>query len=736
MVQIAKLTADLFANTSRFEQGMRRAQGTLGRFGSYTNSTMARSSRSFDSFGSKVSVADRSVAAITSRIAVLGATVASALSVQKIVQYSDTWKQLEGRLKIVTGDSTELAAAQERLFKIAQDTRQPLESVTNLYTRLNLALGENKRAQYDVAGISETIAKALAVTGEGAAQAQSAILQFSQAVQSDFKGSAQEINSLLDSAPRLAQALQKSFGDGSKSLKQLAKDGELSTEKVLRALEPLAAQAQEISGEFENIQLTVGQALTQLDNAFLRFIGQSDLAASGTSSLAAAISTLASNFGVLATSVSAIALVFTGRLIGALVASATAFVSNQLAMAAAARQAALTSAAYLGLASAATSAAGATTLLTRALAFFGGPVGVGITAVGAAMLLLANNTDEAFESQQRMNKALTDSQAVVTQLEKSNYDLATATGENKNQIAAQNVELRRNTQLQLDNIKVMITRAETQLKLAQAVEKEAAAFASNKGFFNFGAKLGSLNKANDAQDKQIDQLKQLGQLYRELNQLESALAGGTGSSGGSGAKGGAAAQVVTQKELGKTVKDTTREIKDQGEQITDNKDFARDFGLTFSSALEDAIVEGKKLSDVMKALGDDILRILTRKAVTEPLGNAFSSIFETSGIGSIFSGLLPSFAVGTDYVPHDMVAQIHKGERIVPAHENRGMGGDININIQNNAGARVSATANETGSGMDINVMIDQAVADNMLRRGSRTNQALGAFSSQSLIRR
>lgn len=57
-------------------------------------------------------------------------------------------------------------------------------------------------------------------------------------------------------------------------------------------------------------------------------------------------------------------------------------------------------------------------------------------------------------------------------------------------------------------------------------------------------------------------------------------------------------------------------------------------------------------------------------------------------------GVIPSgsFAVGTDYVPRDMVAQIHKGERIVPAAENRPgeMGGhsvSVVINMSNGGSA-------------------------------------------------
>jgi hypothetical protein len=57
-----------------------------------------------------------------------------------------------------------------------------------------------------------------------------------------------------------------------------------------------------------------------------------------------------------------------------------------------------------------------------------------------------------------------------------------------------------------------------------------------------------------------------------------------------------------------------------------------DFGFTFNSALEDAIINGKELGDVVKALGQDIARMVLRKNITEPLGNFVSGI----DFGAIF----------------------------------------------------------------------------------------------------
>ena len=87
---------------------------------------------------------------------------------------------------------------------------------------------------------------------------------------------------------------------------------------------------------------------------------------------------------------------------------------------------------------------------------------------------------------------------------------------------------------------------------------------------------------------------------------------------------------IDVEQYGKPLKDITEEMEKQ-------KDLAHDLGLTFQSAFEDAVISGKKFSDVLKGLAQDILRIVIRRTITEPLGASISSMLQN---------ILPSFGGG------------------------------------------------------------------------------------------
>lgn len=62
------------------------------------------------------------------------------------------------------------------------------------------------------------------------------------------------------------------------------------------------------------------------------------------------------------------------------------------------------------------------------------------------------------------------------------------------------------------------------------------------------------------------------------------------------------------------------------------------------------------------------------------MGESGSSFADTSYLNA--SPSLPSFAVGTDFVEKDMIAKIHKGERIVPAAQNKSYNNSTNNSSQ------------------------------------------------------
>lgn len=102
------------------------------------------------------------------------------------------------------------------------------------------------------------------------------------------------------------------------------------------------------------------------------------------------------------------------------------------------------------------------------------------------------------------------------------------------------------------------------------------------------------------------------------------------------------------------------------------------------NALVSFVQTGKlNFTSMANSIIADMIRIMVQAQITAPLSGAMSGIFgfgssATAGPSAASGGgswlpmgiKLPSFDVGSPYVPSDMVAQIHKGEAIIPANRN------------------------------------------------------------------
>lgn len=93
--------------------------------------------------------------------------------------------------------------------------------------------------------------------------------------------------------------------------------------------------------------------------------------------------------------------------------------------------------------------------------------------------------------------------------------------------------------------------------------------------------------------------------------------------------------IYTWNEAGDRVEMTREQFELLNKETKDGDDIGRRLGLTFTSAFEDAVVGGKKLSDVIKGLGMDIARLITRMMITEPFANAVKDQMSGFKLGNI-----------------------------------------------------------------------------------------------------
>lgn len=171
---------------------------------------------------------------------------------------------MDAKLRLATDGWGSYNVAQADVQRVSANTRSEITSVAVLYGRL-AKTGQNLNAsQLQVARGTETVTKALKVSGAGANETQAAVLQLGQALGSGKLGG-DEFSSLMETAPRLMQLFADSIGKPVGSLKKLASEGKLTSDIIFKALTDPKFTAK-LDDEFKALPKTFGDAMTAVTN--------------------------------------------------------------------------------------------------------------------------------------------------------------------------------------------------------------------------------------------------------------------------------------------------------------------------------------------------------------------------------------------------------------------------------------------------------------------------------------
>lgn len=192
-------------------------------------------------------------------LAFLGVT----LSLGNIIRMVDEWKVVNGQVALTTKNQQESLMVQKELYRMAIDTRQAYASTATLYASVARNSSELGKSAEDVLGFTEDVSRAMMIGGGSAASQQAALIQLGQALGSGvLRGD--ELNSIMEQAPRLAKAIAEGMGTTIGQLRVLGKEGKLTAIDVFDAIRK---SSEKLKREMGKIPWTVDQAGVRVSNA-------------------------------------------------------------------------------------------------------------------------------------------------------------------------------------------------------------------------------------------------------------------------------------------------------------------------------------------------------------------------------------------------------------------------------------------------------------------------------------
>lgn len=401
--EVEKLLVRLEATQAKFEKQLASASNTADRRARQIERRFQTMNRNLDGMFA------RTFRGLTAPLTGLGA----ALGTREIARYADEWTEAGNKIRAAAQSAGVNARSLDLLKEGANEARTELSAYVDLYARLIRSASGVAKSEEEIAQATNVVAKAFKAGGASAQEQASGILQLGQALGSGVL-QGDELRSLRENAPILAQAIADEFKTTIAGLKQLGADGALTSDRVFRAI--INAQ-KPIEQQFKATNATIRDAITQVNNEFIAYIGNADESAGASRMLVDALQNLAENFTEVADVVVQFATILAGAFAGRAIAAAVGGIGNAVIA--------------LGtFVSALKAGRVAAMSFTAAL----GPIGLLAGGAAAALLLLNNRADDAASSAAHFRKAVDENKVALEAATGATYGQVTAL---KQLIAAQ-----------------------------------------------------------------------------------------------------------------------------------------------------------------------------------------------------------------------------------------------------------------------------------------------------------
>lgn len=224
------------------------------------------------------------------------AFVGIGLSATAILQSADAYTTLQNKLRNVAESQGQVNYLTKELFRVANTARTAIQETTQTFQRFDLALRQLGKSQQDSLRLTETVTKALTMSGATTGETAAALLQLSQAFNKG-KLDGDEFRTVMELMPSAAAAIAKQLKVTRGELLALAPEGKITAQVMFDAFTALGDQ---IDKRFAKTIPTLAQSMQVLRNRFTEVFGEINAATGITEGLARAVIFLAEHMDILA----------------------------------------------------------------------------------------------------------------------------------------------------------------------------------------------------------------------------------------------------------------------------------------------------------------------------------------------------------------------------------------------------------------------------------------------------